>query len=62
MPTAQLASWAVTLAGKPADQLEAALRRAGIVSRIADGRLWLDVRTIADAELAEVASAVRRAS
>jgi L-seryl-tRNA(Ser) seleniumtransferase len=65
MPAAQLASWAVTLrgtsAGLGADVIDAALRRASVpvVGRIEDGRLWLDVRTIAAGEAAEVAAAVR---
>jgi L-seryl-tRNA(Ser) seleniumtransferase len=63
MPTAELASWAVTLAGPSAEALDHGLRRApvAVVGRIEDGRLWLDVRTIAaDAgELEEIAAAVR---
>ena len=65
MPTAQLASWAVTLRGAPAglaaDAIDAGLRgaRVPVVGRIADGRVWLDVRTIAPDELAAVAAAVR---
>jgi L-seryl-tRNA(Ser) seleniumtransferase len=61
MPTAQLASWAVTLAGGSADAVDAALRRAPVpvVARIEGGRVWLDVRTIAGAEVADVAAAVR---
>jgi L-seryl-tRNA(Ser) seleniumtransferase len=72
MPTAELPSWAVTLrpaAGAGAvDALERALRggagaRAGapVLGRIADGRLWLDVRTLDDeaGDVAEVAGAVR---
>ncbi len=63
MPTAQLPSWAVTLAGPSPDALDQGLRRGPVpvVGRIEDGRLWLDVRTIAGdgGELAEVAAAVR---
>ena len=63
MPTAQLASWAVTLAGPSPDDLDRRLRLAPIpvIGRIEDGRLWLDVRTIASdsGELTEVAAAVR---
>jgi L-seryl-tRNA(Ser) seleniumtransferase len=63
MPTAELPSWAVTLAGASADALDRGLRGGPVpvVGRIEGGRLWLDVRTIAaDAgELAEVAAAVR---
>jgi seryl-tRNA(Sec) selenium transferase len=50
-------------AGQGADAIDRGLRAAAVpvVGRIEDGRLWLDVRTIAaDAdELAEVAAAVR---
>jgi L-seryl-tRNA(Ser) seleniumtransferase len=64
MPTGALASWAVTLAGTPgrgADAIDAALRRAGVpvIGRIEDGRVWLDVRTIAPGEVGEVAAAVQ---
>ncbi len=59
MPTAQLASWAVTLAGAPADALDRQLRQHAVVGRIEDGRVWLDVRTIAADEHDTVASAVR---
>ncbi len=61
MPTAELPSFAVTLTGVPVDELDRRLRaaRVPVVGRIADGKLWLDVRTIGDAELAEVAQAVR---
>ena len=61
MPTAALPSFAVTLSGRSADALDAALRAAPVpvVARIADGRLWLDVRTLLPDDLADVASAVR---
>ncbi|MDX2089499.1 MAG: L-seryl-tRNA(Sec) selenium transferase [Kofleriaceae bacterium] len=59
MPTAQLPSFAVTLAGASAEGLDRALRRSAIVGRIDDGRVWLDVRTLAPDELAPVATAVR---
>jgi L-seryl-tRNA(Ser) seleniumtransferase len=61
MPTAQLPSFAVTLRGRPADQIDRALRGAPVpvVGRIEDGRVWLDVRTIADSEVEDVARAVR---
>jgi L-seryl-tRNA(Ser) seleniumtransferase len=61
MPTARLASWAVTLRGPHADQLDRALRRATVpvIARIEDGRVWLDLRTIAPEERALVAIAVR---
>ena len=60
MPTAELPSFAVTLRGKPADEIDRALRAAAVpvVGRIEDGRVWLDVRTVADDELADVAAAV----
>lgn len=59
MPTAQLASWAVTLAGAPADGLDRQLRQHAVVGRIEDGRVWLDVRTIAADEHETVAAAIR---
>ena len=61
MPTARLASWAVTLRGPSADELDRALRRANIpvVARIEDGKVWLDVRTVAPEELDDVVAAVR---
>jgi L-seryl-tRNA(Ser) seleniumtransferase len=59
MPTAQLASWAVTLAGRAADTLDRGLRGHAIVGRIEAGRVWLDVRTIAADEHASIVAAVR---
>jgi L-seryl-tRNA(Ser) seleniumtransferase len=61
MPTAELPSFAVTLAGRPADELDRKLRAAPVpvVARTADGKLWLDVRTIPAQELDDVAQAVR---
>jgi len=59
MPTAQLPSWAVTLGGGRATELDRGLRRAGVVARIEEDKLWLDVRTIAPDELEQVATAVR---
>ena len=59
MPTAQLASWAVTISGRSADALDQGLRAHGIVGRIEDGLLWLDVRTIAASEHEAVAAGVR---
>ena len=57
MPTAELPSWAVAL---PA-ALEPKLRAQAVVARVHEGRVWLDVRTIAADELAVVADAVRAA-
>lgn len=59
MPTASLPSWAVTLKGASADELDRGLRRAAIVGRIEDGRVWLDVRTVQSTDLAAVVAAVR---
>jgi L-seryl-tRNA(Ser) seleniumtransferase len=68
MPEAQLASWAVTLrgaagarSGPSADAVDAGLRGAPVpvIGRIADGRMWLDVRTIGPDEAGEVAAAVQ---
>jgi L-seryl-tRNA(Ser) seleniumtransferase len=61
MPTAQLASWAVTLAGRSPDELDRRLRAAPVpvIARIEDGRLWLDVRTIAEEDVADVVGAAR---
>ncbi|MGE3457593.1 MAG: L-seryl-tRNA(Sec) selenium transferase, partial [Kofleriaceae bacterium] len=61
MPTAELASWAVTLRGSSPDTIERRLRGAAtpVIARIDDGRVWLDVRTIAVDELDAVIAAVR---
>lgn len=61
MPTAELPSWAVVLAGRSAEALDRQLRAAAVpvVGRIEDGKLWLDVRTIVENEHAEVAAAIR---
>ena len=60
MPTAELPSWAVTIAGN-ADALERQLRAAKppVIGTLREGKVWLDVRTIAEEELAVVASAVQ---
>jgi L-seryl-tRNA(Ser) seleniumtransferase len=62
MPTAELPSWAVTLAGRSADDVDRALRAAPtpIIATVRDGKVWLDVRTISDDELAQVAESVSR--
>jgi L-seryl-tRNA(Ser) seleniumtransferase len=61
MPTAELPSFALTVRGVPPDELDRRLRaaRVPVIGRIADGRLWLDVRTVAERELADVAAALR---
>lgn len=61
MPTAALPSFAVTLAGRSPDELDRALRGGAtpIIGRIADGKLWLDVRTIAVDEVEGVALSIR---
>lgn len=58
MPQARLASWAVTVGGD-AVAIEARLRAAAVpvIARVTDGRVWLDVRTIGDDELDDVAAA-----
>jgi L-seryl-tRNA(Ser) seleniumtransferase len=62
MPTAQLPSWAVVVAGAGPDLLDKQLRAAPVpvIARIEDGKLWLDVRTIAEEDVDEVVAAVRR--
>jgi L-seryl-tRNA(Ser) seleniumtransferase len=47
--------------GVSADAIDARLRgaRVPVVGRIEDGRVWLDARTIAPDELADVAAAVQ---
>jgi L-seryl-tRNA(Ser) seleniumtransferase len=64
MPTAQLPSWAVVIAGRSADALDRQLRAAPVpvVARIEDGKLWLDVRTISDEDVSEIAGAVAAAT
>jgi L-seryl-tRNA(Ser) seleniumtransferase len=63
MPTAELASFAVTLAGVPADALDARLRaaRVPVVGRIADGRVWLDMRTLVAGDPEAIVEAIRSA-
>jgi L-seryl-tRNA(Ser) seleniumtransferase len=64
MPTSEVPSRGIALrsdAGLGADAIDAALRAATtpIVARIEDGRIVLDVRTIGDDEVDEVAAAIR---
>jgi L-seryl-tRNA(Ser) seleniumtransferase len=64
LPTVELPTAVLALGGPqyPAETLDARLRqvRPAVIGRIADDRLRLDFRTIADAEVATVAAAVRR--
>jgi L-seryl-tRNA(Ser) seleniumtransferase len=59
LPTVEPWSWAVAATGEPPDALDAHLRAANppVVARIADDRLLLDARTLADDELADCAKA-----
>ncbi len=66
LPLAELPSWAVALrradaAGLGADAIDAHLRggAAPVIARIDDARVLLDVRTIAEDEVATVAAAVQ---
>lgn len=65
LPLQSFPSRAVTLCvpGLPADGLARRLRaqRPAVVGRIAEGRVWLDMVAVADAEVPEVAAAVRAA-
>jgi L-seryl-tRNA(Ser) seleniumtransferase len=61
LPLAELPSWAVTVrAAEGADALDRRLRAAAVpvVARVEDGRVWLDVRTLADTDLPDVAAAL----
>ena len=60
LPLAELPSWAVTIEGDP-DRIDAALRAAPVpvVARVADGRVLLDLRTIAADDEPDVVVAVR---
>jgi L-seryl-tRNA(Ser) seleniumtransferase len=62
MPTARLPSFAVTLAGRAEDDIDRLLREAPVpvIARIEDGRVWLDLRTIATADIDDVIVAARR--
>jgi L-seryl-tRNA(Ser) seleniumtransferase len=61
MPTAELPSFAVTLAGVAADLLDRRLRTGPVpvIARIAEDRLWLDLRTLADGDFGDIAAALR---
>jgi L-seryl-tRNA(Ser) seleniumtransferase len=63
-PATSLPSWGVAVAARSPGALEAALRRFDppVVGRIFGNRLWLDVRTIGEAELAVAAEALRAAA
>jgi L-seryl-tRNA(Ser) seleniumtransferase len=58
LPLSEPWSWAVAANGD-AEKIEAHLRRAEIVARIADDRLLLDVRTLMDGDLERVANAFK---
>jgi L-seryl-tRNA(Ser) seleniumtransferase len=57
MPTAELPSVAITLP----ERYEPSLRGypTAVIGRVADGRVWLDLRTVADEELFELIAAVQ---
>lgn len=61
MPTAELPSFAITLRGRKAGAIDAALRAATIpvVGRVAGDRVWLDCRTISIEDQAAVIAAIR---
>jgi L-seryl-tRNA(Ser) seleniumtransferase len=58
MPTAELPSWAVTIAGG-ADAVDAKLRGAGVpvVARVEDAKVWIDLRTVGEGEEEDVVRA-----
>jgi L-seryl-tRNA(Ser) seleniumtransferase len=66
LPVEPLASAALALGGPelPAHRLEHGLRRApcAVIARVQDGRLLLDLRTVADADLGVLAAAVDAAA
>ena len=61
MPLAELPSWAVTVSGG-AEEVEARLRGAAVpvVARVEDGKVWIDVRTVAEGEEEDVVRAMTR--
>jgi L-seryl-tRNA(Ser) seleniumtransferase len=65
LPEQRLASWSVVLSPgeRGADALSAQLRagRPGVIGRVGGGKLILDMLTVADEEVIEVAAAVRAA-
>jgi len=60
MPLAELPSWGVALVGE-AEAIDGKLREAAVpvVARVEGGRVIIDLRTVAEAEEAEVVAAVR---
>jgi L-seryl-tRNA(Ser) seleniumtransferase len=63
LPDAGVPSLGVALAEGSAERLKARLRDADppVIARIADGLLMLDMLTVADDEIADIAAAVRQA-
>jgi L-seryl-tRNA(Ser) seleniumtransferase len=61
LPLCEPWSWAVAVEGNP-EAIEAALRGHDIVARIADDRLLLDVRTLMDGDLDQIAQAFKEIS
>ncbi len=61
MPTAQMPSWAVVIGGRSAEALDRRLRaaRVPVIARIEDGKLWLDVRTLAETDYPDLVEALR---
>lgn len=62
LPGETLPSWAAVIGRQSADEIAARLRRLDppIVGRVADGRVWLDLRTVAPEEDAVLVEALRR--
>jgi L-seryl-tRNA(Ser) seleniumtransferase len=58
LPLCEPWSWAVAVEAD-AEKIEAALRRAEVIARIADDRILLDVRTLMDGDLDRVAIAFK---